>query len=94
MNTAVEPPTRAFREICQIEPRLFGLWMQVSTIKPYPEGGFCANRLWVAHFKPELERLVGWQAENPVLQTELDYDIAYISIYYAMPECDHCGMCW
>jgi hypothetical protein len=86
--------TRAFNEMCQLEPRLFELWMEASTIKPYPSAGFCANHVWFTRLKPRLAKLAGFEAGNSALRSNLCYDIAYSAVYYALPDCNHPGGCW
>ena len=94
MMTIMDPALLPFRQLCEAEPRLFELWMEASTIRPYPEHAFCTNHLWAVRFKPRLTQLVGWQADKPSVRTVLDYDIGYTYLYYALPECCHEGMCW
>lgn len=80
-----------FEELCQIEPRLLALYRRAQAVKDDKrKPSFCANRVWYTEFKPELCRLVGWEAENPALRTEEAYDLAYDTIYDVLPPCRNC----
>lgn len=79
-----------FESLATIEPRLLQLYNEARCIKP--EGrNFCANEVWYKQFKPRLLRLVGWEAENPLLATAEAYEISYKTIYDALPDCRVCS---
>ena len=63
-------------------------WAQTIGRKP-----FCANAVWYSTMKPIVELEVGYCARNPKLESSLAYDVAYDSIYQALPNCRHEGMC-
>jgi hypothetical protein len=78
------------------EPRLLALYRKASSYKKFVGSGerWCANRVWYRDFKPELLKLVGYDAENWLLNDSESYDIAYDKIYDALPDCNHDdGMC-
>lgn len=76
-----------FLKLCAVEPRLWSLYRKAKREKPGP--GFCANRVWYVTLKPQLVQLVGWHAERPELRTSHAYDLAYDTIYEALPDCQH-----
>jgi hypothetical protein len=53
---------------------------------------FCANTVWYSQFKPRLLWLVGWERrdKHPVLSSAEAYDLAYETIYQALPDCKRC----
>lgn len=51
---------------------------------------FCANNVWYEHFKPRLFPLVGWECRNPEIRTQEAWDLAYETIYEALPPCRDC----
>lgn len=59
---------------------------------------FCANAVWYGYhghkgIKSRLVRLVGWEAQksDSVLHSCVAYDVAYETIYDALPDCKHGG---
>ena len=96
---AVQTTRTTFDELCEIEPRLRALYERAKAIKddkrhPY----FCANDVWYGRrgwegLKPELCNLVGHWSQNhhPKLRSRTAYDIAYHTIYDALPDCRNCG---
>ena len=94
-----EPATRpAWAELCALEPRLLDLARKALTT----DGGkpnFCANAVWYGYngrrgLKPYLSLLVGWGAAPyapAILRTSAAYDVAYQTIYEALPDCRRCG---
>ena len=62
----------------------------------------CANELWHGSLDPEtgewkkgfrqrLEELVGWKREpHPILGTREAYEVAYQTLYRALPDCRNC----
>jgi hypothetical protein len=86
---------KRWEELVQAEPRLSSLYIKASRIKRKHGKPFCANRHWYTELKPELVNLVGYTARksNPILKTEEAYSFAYHTIYHALPDCKHEGMC-
>jgi hypothetical protein len=41
--------------------------------------------------KPLVVERVGWEATTPELRTTRAYDIAYQTLYRALPPCPNCG---
>lgn len=81
-----------FENLCAVEPGLARLLRRARMHEPTM--GFCANEIWYWDLKPQLVRLVGFEADHPELSSSADYDLAYQTIYEALPDCDHPGeMC-
>ncbi|WP_162490072.1 hypothetical protein [Neomoorella thermoacetica] len=80
---------KRFKELCKIEPELWELYQEAKSYKPTPD--FCANWVWYCRggLKERLLPLVGWLASNPALRTSEAYDLAYHTIYNALPDCQH-----
>lgn len=78
-----------FVRLCELEPRLLELYNEAKSYKPVP--GFCANHIWYRYggLKSQLCHIVGWDAIDPRLQTSEAYDVAYETIYGALPDCQH-----
>jgi len=85
--------TKKFKELCQMEPRLDNLYKETQSIAScaYGDDSFCANWTWYKYLKPKLLFLVGYMADNPLLMSEQDYDIAYQELYDLLPGCRNCG---
>lgn len=79
-------------------------WAEIITIEPYLETmrkdaaaidgsdeHFCANERWYGDFKPRVCALVGWDAADGRLAFDQAYDVAYQTIYDALPPCKNCG---
>lgn len=82
--------------LVRLEPRLLGLLDEARWVDPGDDTHFCANAVWFGYhgwrgLKPRLFGIVGWDAENPALCACRDYDIAYHTIYDALPSCRQCG---
>ena len=80
-----------FDEIVAAEPRVGELMREAQAVK-YSGPKFCANAVWYGYsghrgIKPRLETLVGWFAENKALTDNHTYDVAYQTIYDALPSC-------
>jgi hypothetical protein len=91
-KTSEEP--LAWEEMVVVEPRLARLLSDIQAIKdPGGPKGFCANYHWVTNLKPTFVRLVGFQArgEDARLRTMEAYDLAYQTLYAALPDCRDCG---
>jgi hypothetical protein len=81
------------------EPRLAALLAEARSIRDdrrHPT--FCANAVWYGYrgyghgLKARLEQLVGWDRKgHQLLGTEAAYDLAYDTIYSALPNCRQCG---
>lgn len=77
---------RTWDIIKNIEPRLEAMFREAC------QATECANRVWYSRLKPRLCRLVGFMAQDPLLKSADVYDVAYQTIYAALPDCGpHCG---
>jgi len=85
----VQSPS-TFEEIRRIEPQLEGLAKEVTNLKPLSPH-FCANRTWYQDFEDRFDALVGWHAQNPVLRSEVAYNIVFQHLYKLMPPCRDCN---
>lgn len=74
------------------EPELWDLFVKVHKIKEEDdaESPFCANRVWYREIKPQLSRLIGWDAKNPKVKDDRCYDAAYHTLYRLLPNCRDC----
>jgi hypothetical protein len=94
----------SFEEIAKLEPRLAALYAMAQAIKDDGRGDyFCANEHWYGYgpvslgrgLRAQVEKLVGWAVKkrggNPRLATCRAYDIAYQTIYAALPDCRDCN---
>lgn len=94
----VSAPT--WQELVRREPRLLDLLREAQAYRPRP--GFCANAIWYGYgrrvgLRERLTRLVGWGRpdRDPVLSTSAAYDVAYETVYQALPDCQHADiLCW
>lgn len=96
-NTANGP---TWAQLVELEPQLQALLDEATTTDGSGEH-FCANRVWYGSarnrngLKERLCRLVGWDIRRrggPVLlSSEAAYDVAYETIYDALPDCRECG---
>jgi len=89
--------TLTWRELVRREPRLAELLQEARTVDD-SDPHFCANAVWYGYngyagLKGRLCQLVGWDADtdDPILRTPEAYDLAYDTIYDALPPCRHCG---
>ncbi len=88
----VPPAPPAFQELAEASRRLGRLYEQAAALPdPGDTPSFCANRLWYHRVKPLVVELAGYEAQNPKLRTTRAYDIAYQTIYKALPDCRNCG---
>lgn len=46
--------------------------------------------LLAERFKPRLFALVDWECSNPAIRTQEAWDLAYETIYEALPPCRDC----
>jgi hypothetical protein len=84
----------SFRGLAKLEPRLRDLLTEARSHHKNRDAIFCANAVWYGYpgFRPglksRLSRLVGWRAEQGGdLRTSAAYDLAYQTIYQALPDC-------
>ena len=80
------------------EPRIARLLDEARAVRDDGGETFCANRLWYGvawdyGLKGTVEDLVGWDAEtrDPVLRTNVAYDLVYQTVYKALPNCRNCA---
>jgi hypothetical protein len=83
-----------FAELAGMEPGLLDLLAEARSHHEDPDPDFCANAYWYGYpgYRPGLKgrliRLVGMFAEGGgVLRSSEAYDIAYHTIYNALPDC-------
>ncbi len=80
------------------EPRLGHLLREIRAVRATRDR-FCANSLWYGYanprhgFKARVCALVGWDRAGgpPELRTHQAYDVAYQTLYAALPDCRRCG---
>ena len=84
--------------VVALEPRLGALLREIRAVRRVGER-FCANARWYGYggiehgFKDRMSRLVGWERRcgPPLLTTQRAYDVAYDTLYRALPDCRRCG---
>jgi hypothetical protein len=81
-----------FTELVGQCPALASLWERAFECHQDTGPNFCANAVWYGYaghrgIKPFLLGMVGWEAGDERLRTEAAYDIAYDTIYEALPDC-------
>jgi hypothetical protein len=84
-----------WKALIVIEPKLQELYLQAKSYRKN-KGDFCANEVWYGgapSMKGKLCELVGWDAPYTPLRSPEAYDLAYDTIYDALPECTHEGAC-
>lgn len=84
-------PGKEFHRISTIEPKLMEMYQFVTSIDPSMDGSFCANEIWYRDLKPLLLTLVGHYSEVDAISDARSYDVAYQTIYRALPNCRHEG---
>lgn len=97
--SSTKAPSGEFGRLAEIEPGLRIMLAHARAMESYP--GFCANTVWYGYrhwkgrgLRSRLETLVGWTAQNPALRSSQAYQIAYRTIYAALPNCRHgTGLC-
>lgn len=74
------------------EPLLESLLMAAQAVRRPHGKSFCTNDVWYGSLKPFLTLLVGWEClrDDPYLSTSDAYDLAYQTIYNALPDCRGC----
>jgi hypothetical protein len=93
--------TITFEMLCELDPRLVDLYNRAQAVRDdKPLSSFCANRVWYGRnnqgggLRGQLVKLVGYEASRDAdarLRTPEAYDVAYYSIYDALPNCRNCG---
>jgi hypothetical protein len=97
MLHAHEVSTPAFgvdwKELVAIEPELAKLYEEVCSLKDPGGRSFCAEAVWHRQLKARLTWLVGFRAhgDDPRLRSMAAYDIAFETVYGALPPCRGCG---
>jgi hypothetical protein len=92
----LEPKPPTWRQLVAAEPRLARLLREARAVDGSADD-FCANSVWYGYDGPlslreRVSRLVGWDRKpHPLLGTEDAYDVAYDTIYDALPDCRDCG---
>lgn len=80
--------------IAKLEPRLNTVLAAARDVRDTGGGTFCANTAWGQDggLKDQMEPLVGWDRKNKggFIATSDAYDIAYETIYNALPDCRNC----
>jgi hypothetical protein len=88
--------------LTDLEPQLQDLYDRLRTTRDNRSTRhFCANDVWFGFhlgrgnsYKNALSRLVGWYRVSPgyeVLFTSEAYEVAYRTLYGALPPCRNCG---
>jgi hypothetical protein len=93
-------PQPTFQELLKLEPRLGDLYNMARALHDNKDPVFCATAIWggfLVGLRPGLrailESLVGGTSQQGgVLRTYEAWEVAYKTIYLAMPECR--GRCW
>lgn len=98
--------TKTWQNLIALEPRLLALYLEARDVRPPddPTAPFCANTVWFGWgardggFKRRLSALVGWKAprrRDDRLYTNAAYEVAYRTIYAALPACRRgCACLW
>ena len=84
--------------LVKAEPRLADLLREIRAVRRVGER-FCANARWYGYgnpragFKARMCALVGWGRRSgpALLTTQRAYDVAYDTLYRALPDCRRCG---
>jgi len=84
-----EIPALTWPQLVELEPALLDLYRAAQAVDGR-DAHFCANRVWYDSFKPRLLALAGWEARQPALKMQEAYDLAYETIYAALPPCRDC----
>jgi hypothetical protein len=88
-----------FKDLVALEPRLQPLLDEARSYHENTPADFCGNAVWYGYhdqargLKERMSRLVGYAVPRSVgiLSTEDAYDVAYETIYEALPYCRECG---
>lgn len=79
-----------FEQLCEHEPRLRTLEQEIQNLQA-DSPHWCANNVWYRDFEGRFNFLVGWHAVNPVLNSEVAYNVAFGHLYGLMPPCKDCA---
>jgi hypothetical protein len=91
------PGKPTWDELAKLEPLLIDL-LKLAESYPKRSPGFCANAAWYGYgahgLKDALCKLVGWIRKpkpNPgdLLGGKEAYEVAYDTLYAALPDCQH-----
>jgi hypothetical protein len=87
--------TMTWDELVKLEPKLGVLLAEAQAVRD-DDPHFCANAIWYDFLKPRLVLLVGWCRPDRTkpLASEQAYDVAYDTIYEALPDCRDCAACF
>ena len=97
--TQHEANTLTWQQLVTAEPRLGSLLLEIKAVRDdKTRPSFCANAHWYGYhgspgFKPRLYRLVGFGALSAPghLRTMDAYDLAYETLFEALPNCRNCN---
>jgi hypothetical protein len=83
-----------FERLADLEPRLRALLEEARAHHSDPSPDFCANAVFYGYahvrqgLKARLLKLVGWESgRHDLLGTSAAYDVAYDTIFEALPDC-------
>jgi hypothetical protein len=89
-----------FADLVSLEPQLAALLAEAESYHEKAGQHFCANVVWYGYrghapgLKLLLNDLVGfYSGKTGLLATSEAYDMAYQTIYHALPDCRHDGEC-
>lgn len=88
-----------FNDLLRLEPGLAALLAEAFLYHATASVRFCVNAVWYGYpghypgLKQRMCELVGWTSKDPRLRSSAAYDVAYETIYRALPDCDHPGLC-
>jgi len=92
------PEGFSFEHLCNVAPFLRCLLRQAKEFKRLAgRKPICANAIWYSTMKPILVASVGMCAHHPMpkMNGREAYDLAYKTIYEALPNCKHVDWgCW
>jgi hypothetical protein len=87
----------SWKQLIALEPRLLELYREAkATRDDKGKSSFCANHAWYGRrghegFKHRMCELIGYsRKDDPVLGSKFAYDVAYHTIYNALPDCRNC----
>lgn len=85
--------------IVKHEPMMAVMLKRAQAIKDdKSKPSFCAHEHWYGWgkkprggLKHDVIYLVGWHARSPELRSMEAYDVGYMKVYNALPDCRNCG---
>ena len=82
---------KEFLEYAQYDDRLLQLEerIQAHSNLERTNKNYCANAAWYGTFKKEVVKLVGWSADDAMLQSSAAYEAVYDYLYNLLPDCAH-----